>query len=73
MDFVTRSPYAPGRFCIDNHELTSGDLIEFADGERTVVGRVEHDHTHYIVMCSGGQRQVPLVEIVQARYIGRGG
>jgi len=70
MQLVTRSLRTYGRYCIGLHELTAGDTIEFADDDRVVPGRIEHDGLRYIVVC--GDRRLPLVEIVQARYVGRG-
>ncbi len=61
-----------GRYCIGTHELTSGDVIEWAafDGAR-IRGRVEHDNYRYIVLYGHG-RHVPLAELVEAAYVGSG-
>lgn len=50
-----------GRYIIGGHELTSGDLIEFADADEIVPGRIEHDGMRYIVMA--GDRRFPLAEL----------
>jgi len=70
MQLVTRSLRTYGRFSIGQYELTSGDVIEFADGGRVLSGRIEHDGLRYIVVC--GNRRLPLAELVTARYVGRG-
>jgi len=60
-----------GRYCIGQHELTSGDVIEFADDDRVLSGRIEHDGWRYIVVCGNGRR-LPLGELTQAKYVGSG-
>ena len=58
-----------GRYSIGSHELTCGDLIEFADVLDLVQGRVEHDGKRYIVVT--WDRWLSLNEILVARYLGR--
>jgi hypothetical protein len=70
MDYIYRLP--TGGHYIRNLELVAGDLLEFVYGEHTVFGRIEHDGLRLTVVCSGGHQKIPLNEIVQARYIGRG-
>ena len=67
---ITPSLHIRGRWLIGSHELTRGDLIEFADIDRVLLGRIEHDGRRYIVVASG--RRVPLGEIAQAQYRGSG-
>jgi len=70
---VTKSPHTQGRFCVGEHELTSGDLIEFPDGDNQPIGRIEHDGVRYVVFVLIANLSYPLVELPEAAYVGRGG
>ncbi len=73
MQPLTSSPQTAGRYCIGQHELTSGDLIEFTDGFTVLPGRIEHDGMRYMVLTTGREgsaRRLPLGELIEARYMG---
>ena len=59
-----------GLWQVGQHILTNGDLIEFADDDKIVPGRVAYEGQRYIVVA--GDRWLPLSEIMQARYMGSG-
>lgn len=50
-----------GRYELDQHELTSGDVIEVKRGEQWERGRVEYNHErrdYVILLTLGGTMQI---------------
>ncbi len=60
-----------GRYRIGDHELTSGDLIEFIDRTTVQQGRVEYDGDRYVVIVAD-RHSLPLREIAKARLVSSG-
>ena len=70
---VRPSPYTKGRYVLDDHELTSSDIVEYQDGRNVLRARVEFYYdlgTYGVQTPTGGI--IPLREISLARFLGRG-
>jgi hypothetical protein len=74
---VQPSQWTRGRWQIGEHELTSGDVIEFVTNVRARRGRIEHDERGYVVIPDDGgdeasRAAVLMVNVREARYIRSG-
>jgi Domain of unknown function (DUF5348) len=72
MMFAVKPSPTPGRFCVGQWDLTSGDVITFVHNNTVLTGRIEHDSTRGGYFVVAGETRLPLRELVYARYVGHG-
>ena len=66
---ITRSTRTYGRYAIGNHELATGDVIEWIEGNVTRSGTVEYTYAGYFVRTTQGS--IALRALVQSKRVGR--
>ena len=66
---ITRSSKTYGRYSIGNHEIATGDVVDWLEGNITRTGTVEYTYAGYFVRTPQGS--IALRELVQLRRTGR--
>jgi|GEM_PF-3088058 len=65
---IVRSTRMHGRYAIGEHELATGDAIEWLENNLRRNGTVEYTYAGYFVRTESGS--IPLRELVQRRTLG---
>ena len=68
---ITASPTTAGRFCLDDHELTSGDQVFMEINDHLLEGRVEFDRDSQRYVAWIGAAALPLRAGQRARRIAK--